>query len=242
MAELEKQQAGQHHHETWHTPKGKAIREVIFGMNDGLVTTIGFLAGVTGSIAQIRYILLAGLAEIIAGAISMAIGAYLATKSQREFFHSEIEQERWEIERMPEKEAQEIRDIYGGMGFNRTEQDMVVKRIMADKNLLLRFMTREELGLFEEHLDEPIQIGLVMGGSFLLGSLPPILPYFFVSSAGGALSIAVLLSIVFLFTAGVIKTWLTRVNPLRSGLEMMLLGMVACIVGYGMGLLVEKVI
>ena len=86
-----------HHHEDWHTPKGRAIREIIFGMNDGLVTTIGFLAGVTGSISQGRYILLAGMAEVVAGAVSMGIGAYLATKSQQEFFHSETEQEKWEI-------------------------------------------------------------------------------------------------------------------------------------------------
>ena len=129
-----------HHHEDWHTPKGRTIREIIFGINDGLVTTIGFLAGVTGSISQSRYILLAGMAEIVAGAVSMGIGGYLAAKSQREFFHSEIEQERWEIEKMSEKEAQEIREIYGNMGFTRPEQDMIVNRVTSDKELMLRFM------------------------------------------------------------------------------------------------------
>src|SRR3990172_12531956 len=103
------EQTPRNHREDWHTPKGRAIREIIFGMNDGLVTTIGFLAGVTSSISQSRYILLAGMAEVVAGAISMGIGAYLATKSQQEFFHSETEQEKWEIENMPEKEAEEIR-------------------------------------------------------------------------------------------------------------------------------------
>ena len=87
-----------HQHEDWHTPRGRAIREIIFGMNDGLVTTIGFLAGVTSSISESRYILLAGMAEVVAGAVSMGIGAYLATKSQREFFHSEVEQEKWRSE------------------------------------------------------------------------------------------------------------------------------------------------
>src|SRR3990167_5656735 len=145
-----------HHHEDWHTPKGRAIREIIFGMNDGLVTTIGFLAGVTGSISQGRYILLAGMAEVVAGAVSMGIGAYLATKSQQEFFDSEIEQEKWEIEKMPEKEAEEIRDIYGKMGFTPSEQDMIVNRVTSDKELLLRFMKREELGLIDEHRDDPV--------------------------------------------------------------------------------------
>src|SRR5687767_10293915 len=100
LAIMADQAASRHHHEDWHTPTGRVIREIIFGVNDGLVTTIGFLAGVTSSIAHGRYILLAGIAEVVAGAISMALGAYLATKSQREFFHSEIEQEKWEIDKM----------------------------------------------------------------------------------------------------------------------------------------------
>ena len=230
------------HHEDWHTPKGRAIREIIFGVNDGLVTTIGFLAGVTGSIAQARYILLAGMAEIVAGAISMALGAYLATKSQREFFHSEIEQEKWEIEKMPEKEAQEIREIYGDMGFTRPEQEMIVNRVTSDKDIMLRFMKREELGLFDEHLDEPVGVALTMGLSFLAGALPPIVPYFFIGDPHSAIWIAVLLSVVFLFSVGVAKTRLTKVKPLRSGLETTILGVVACGIGYILGWLAEKVI
>ncbi|MFQ5903788.1 MAG: VIT1/CCC1 transporter family protein [Candidatus Binatia bacterium] len=235
-------QSQKHHHEDWHTPKGRAIREVIFGMNDGLVTTVGFLAGVTSSISESRYILLAGIAEVVAGAVSMSIGGYLATKSQREFFHSEIEREKWEIEKMPEKEAQEVREIYGGMGFSRAEQDMIVKRVTSDKELLLRFMKREELGLFDEHLDEPLGVALIMGLSFLAGSFPPILPYFFIDSPHSAIWVAIFFSVLFLFFAGVAKTRLTKVKPLRSGLETTLLGVFAAGVGYGLGWLAEKLI
>ena len=236
------EQAPRHHHEEWHTPKGRAIREVIFGMNDGLVTTIGFIAGVTGSIAQIRYILLAGMAEVVAGAISMALGAYLATKSQREFFHSEIEREKWEIEKMPEKEAQEIREIYGNMGFSSPEQEMIVNRVTSDKDLLLRFMKREELGLFDEHLDDPVRVALTMGVSFVGGALPPIVPYFFIADPHTAIWVAIFCSVVFLFAAGVAKTRLTKTKPLRSGMETTLLGILACLVGYGLGWLAEKFI
>ena len=231
-----------HHHEDWHTPKGRAIREIIFGMNDGLVTTIGFLAGVTGSISQGRYILLAGMAEIVAGAVSMGIGAYLATKSQQEFFDSEIEQEKWEIEKMPEKEAEEIRDIYGKMGFTPSEQDMIVNRVTSDKELLLRFMKREELGIIDEHRDDPVQVALTMGGSFFVGCLPPIIPYFFLADPHSAIMVAILFSVVFLFLAGAAKTRLTKVKPLRSGLETMILGILASSVGYGLGWLAEKLI
>lgn len=231
-----------HTHEEWHSPKGRAIRELIFGMNDGLVTTVGFLAGVTGSISDSRIILLAGLAEIVAGAVSMSIGGYLATKSQREFFHSEIEREKWEIEKMPEKEAQEVREIYQEMGFSRVEQDMLVKRVTSDKALLLRFMKREELGLFDEHLDDPLRVALTMGLSFLGGSIPPILPYFFITMPNFAILYSILFSVLFLFFAGVVKTRLTKTNPFRSGIEMTLLGVLASGVGYGIGWFIEKVI
>jgi predicted membrane protein (TIGR00267 family) len=239
---MAEQGAGHHQVEDWHTPKGRVIREIVFGMNDGLVTTIGFLAGVTSSIAQGRYILLAGMAEIVAGAISMALGAYLATKSQREFFHSEIEQEKWEIDKMPEKEAQEIREIYGGMGFTHPEQEMIVNRVTSDKDVLLRFMKREELGLFDEHLDDPIHVAVTMGISFIGGAVPPILPYFFIGDPHRAIWVATLLSVVFLFCAGIAKTRLTKAKPLRSALEMTILGVIACGIGYVLGWLAEKFI
>jgi predicted membrane protein (TIGR00267 family) len=170
----------------------------------------------------------------------MSIGAYLATKSQREFFQSEIEREKWEIEKMPEKEAQEIREIYGTMGFDRSEQDMIVKRVTSDKDVLLRFMKREELGLFEEHLDDPKGVACIMGLSFLTGSLPPILPYFFTRNAFDAIWIAMILSVLFLFLVGVAKTRLTKTHPLRSGVETTVLGIMASGIGYLLGWLASK--
>src|SRR3989337_3416717 len=116
------------HDEDWHTPKGRQIREVVFGMNDGLVSTVGFVAGVTGSIAESRMVLFTGMGSIMAGATSMFIGAYLASKSQREFFQKELERERREIIESPEKEREEIREIFEGHGFTEDEVEMIVHR------------------------------------------------------------------------------------------------------------------
>src|SRR3989337_1786929 len=110
-----------YHDEDWHTPKGRQIREVVFGMNDGLVSTVGFVAGVTGSIGESRMVLLTGMASIMAGAISMAIAGDLASKSQREFFEKELERERREIVESPEKERGEIRGEFDGHGFKEPE-------------------------------------------------------------------------------------------------------------------------
>jgi predicted membrane protein (TIGR00267 family) len=103
-------------------------------------------------------------------------------------------------------------------------------------------MKREELGLFDEHLDDPVHVAVTMGISFIGGAVPPILPYFFISDPHRAIWIATLLSVVFLFCAGIAKTRLTKAKPLRSALEMTILGVIACGIGYALGWLAEKFI
>ncbi len=153
------------HTEDWHTPQGRFIREVMFGINDGLVSTIGFVAGATGSLMQTRLVLLAGIASVVAGALSMGIGAYLASKSQREFFESEKAREHREIEEVPEDERKEIRDIYARLGFQPDEVEMIVRRITSNKDLWVQTMMREELGILEETVN-PATIGLLMMVAF----------------------------------------------------------------------------
>ena len=227
------------HAEAWHTPRGRAIREVIFGLNDGLITTLGFLAGITGSIVNGHIIILAALAEMVAGAISMSSGAYISSKSQREFFQREIEREKSEIEEDPDHEKAEIREIYAERGFNEEEIDILVRRITADKEQWLRFMLREELGLGNEVLESPVKIGITMGLSFLAGSVVPLLPYlFFVPKTG--LIISTICSVIFLFALGALKTRLTKKSWIRSGAEMLLIGMGSAVIGFVLGLIVSN--
>jgi VIT1/CCC1 family predicted Fe2+/Mn2+ transporter len=122
------------HHELWHMPRGRAIREVIFGMNDGLITTLCFLAGVSSAITHGGVVVLAGLAEVMAGALSMALGAYLSTKAQREFFAQEIAHERREIEEFPDYEREEIRVIYRERGFSDEEIDILTPASPPTRN------------------------------------------------------------------------------------------------------------
>jgi predicted membrane protein (TIGR00267 family) len=222
------------HDEPWHTPKGRAIREVVFGMNDGLITTLCFLAGVSGAIAHSGVVILAGLAEVIAGAVSMALGAYLATKAQQEFFAREIARERREIEEAADHERDEVREIYRGHGLTEDEIEIMTHRITADKERWLHFMLREELGLVEETFDNPIESGAIMGVSFILGALPPLLPYFFLAPRQ-ALPATVIFSLLTLFGLGIGKTRVTKINWLRSGLEVAVLGIIAAAIGYGLG-------
>src|SRR5881392_2842810 len=166
------------HDEAWHTPQGRLVREIIFGLNDGVISTIGFLAGVTATLGEVRTIALGGIAAAMAGAVAMGVGAFVSSKSQRAFFEAEIAREAWEIENMPDHEREEIREIYGQLGFGAEEIDLIVRRVTANPELWLRFMSREELGLAEETFDPPVRIAAVTGFAYLTGALITLVPYF----------------------------------------------------------------
>ncbi|MDD5558741.1 VIT1/CCC1 transporter family protein [Candidatus Methylomirabilis sp.] len=220
--------------EGWHSPKGRAIREVVFGMHDGLITTIGFLSGVNAASASLRVIVIAGLAEAFAQTLSMGFGAYLSTKSEREFYQREIVRERLEIQTTPEKERDEMRQIYRSKGFTADEVEMVVTRMTANNELWLKTMMMEELGLIEERFDNPLKVGLLIGASSFVGAFLPILPYFFFEPRW-AFTASVALAVSALFATGAGKTFLTKKVWWSSGLEMMGIGLLVSVAGYGIG-------
>src|SRR2546428_9718971 len=117
------------HDEAWHTPQGRLVREVIFGLNDGLISTVGFLAGVTATLGDVRTIALGGIAAAIAGAVAMGVGAFVSSKSQRAFFQAEIAPEAWEIEKMPQHERQGVRGIYPQLGVTPHAGGILVPRV-----------------------------------------------------------------------------------------------------------------
>jgi VIT1/CCC1 family predicted Fe2+/Mn2+ transporter len=227
-----------YHDEAWHTPQGRLVREVIFGLNDGIISTVGFLAGVTATLGDLRAIVLAGMAAAVAGAVSMAMGAYVSAKSQRAFFRAEIAREAWEIEHMPEHEREEIRDLYGQLGFTSEEVEMIVRRVTSNPDLWLRFMSREELGLAEEAFDAPLRVSVVTGLAFLAGSLLILVPYLFGLAPRMAFAAAGGLAVATLLVTGAAKTWLTKENPLVASLELAGLGIVASVIGFVLGRLV----
>ncbi len=237
--------ADRHHHyhgEEWHTPRGRMVREVVFGFNDGLVTGIGFVVGVTSSSLEGSMVLLTGVAAAVAASLSMAIGAYLSTKSQNEFFSGEIQRERREIDEQPAKERQEMHEIFTEMGFEPKERELLIRRITANKELWVRFMMREELGIFDENFDSPIKAGAVMGTSFVLGSIPPLIPYMIYADAHEAMRWAIAIALVAAFAAGAAKTKVAKTVWWKSGLEMMLLSALAAAIGFTVGQFIPQFI
>jgi VIT1/CCC1 family predicted Fe2+/Mn2+ transporter len=230
------------HGEDWHTPRGRLIRDIVYAIDTGLITTVAFLAGVSALVDTNDSIVLAGIAQISAGAIAIFFGAFISTKAQKDFFENQVKRETQEIDEMPEKETQEIREIFEDYGFSNEEQEMAVRRITADKGLWLKFMVQEEIGLSPGQIDDPTRIGVTASASFLIGAFPAILPFFILSTPESALIVSAITIMAFLFVLGIWKTKLTKVPKLVSGLETLAIGGVSCALGFLFGRMVHLLV
>jgi len=216
---------------------GEFLRDLIFGLNDGVVSNFSLIAGVSGAGPSHGVVLLAGAAGLIAGAVSMAAGAYLSNKSQREVVAEEVRREAEEIEYAPEEERDELRRIYRLKGFTEEEVEILVRRITADKQRWLATLVTEELGLHPEGGPPPLLDALFAGGGFALGAIVPLLP-FIITEGTAALAAAAALSVAGLFLMGAAKTLVTSRSVLRSGLEMVGVGVGAAVITNLVGRLV----
>ena len=210
------------------------IRDFILGFQDGLVNTLGLVLGVASAVLSQKIVLISGLAATFAESISMAAVAYTSTKAAGEFYQSQLEREKKEIQEIPQMERQEIRNIYYKKGFRGRELEHAVRKITSNKKLWLDTMMIEELKLFPEDYANPIRSGLVVGISAVIGSLIPIAP-FFLLPVNLAMVSALMLSIVVLFVVGALKAKIIIGDWRKSGTEMALVGTLAAIAGYLIG-------
>ena len=229
----------QSNHVEPHIKESNYIRDVVFGFGDGVNTSLGIVAGIGGATVGVDIVILAAIIGMFTGAKAMAVQNYLAVKSQIEILQSEIKREEYEIENTPEKEREEIVEIYKAKGFAGEELNMVVNKITSNKGVWLRTMLTEELGLNLEILGSPIKGAIVMFISFLVGGILPILPYFIVKTGlinnFTALLIAISISLTSSFVIGAIKGRLAKKSWIKGGLEMSLLGTGIALLGYGIG-------
>jgi VIT1/CCC1 family predicted Fe2+/Mn2+ transporter/rubrerythrin len=229
--------------EDWHGGGIESIRNVIYGVNDGLTATLGVLAGVGGATVNPRVVLIGGLSAMVASGVSMAGGAYLASKSQREVFEGQLAREAAEIEAMPDLERAELVRIYRSKGLTPDEAATIVGRITQDKKVWLETQAREELGLDRTHFENPVREGLVAGISTLVGGAIPVAGYLLGRlSLGGAVNgfaalvIAFAVSAAFLFGIGSARSFFTGKGGVRSGVEMLAVGSLVAALTYLVGL------
>ena len=217
-----------------HLKESSSIRDFVFGFGDGVNTSLGIAAGVGGADASSNIIILAALVAMFTGAKAMAVQNYLAVKSHRELLKSEIDREIWEIENKPEDERQEIEDIYKAKGFSGKDLEMIVNKITSDKKVWLDTMLNEELNLNLEIAGHPLKSALRMFGSFLVGGILPIIPFFF-AEGYVPLFIAIGISLSTSFVVGAVKSKMAQTSIIKGGIEMAGLGTGIALIGFGIG-------
>ncbi len=223
--------------------KGKYLKDVVFGASDGIVTTFAIVSGVEGAHLPNSVILLLGFAKVFADAISMAVGNYLSTKSEIEYIERERERELWEIEHVPEGEIEEIRQIYKKKGFKGKDLEKIVKTITSDKKIWLDTMMMQELGLTEAD-KTPFTSSIATFIAFIIAGVIPLIAFvlalFIPELAANSFLLSIILTAVTLFIIGSLRSTVTGINKLRSGLEMLLISGLAATVAYAIGYLLSN--
>src|SRR4051812_6327054 len=204
----------EHHEEA---ARGAALRNFVFGTSDGLVTVLAFVAGVSASLASRRLVLMAGLAEMFAGAVSMGLGAFLGTRAERDWYERERRREEAEVEKIPHLEREELRDIYRKKGLDGETLERVITAFTANEKRWVDIMMTEELGL-QPVEGSAVSAGVVVGFSYIIAAAIPLLPYLFLVGAR-ALVASMAITAAALYLVGVAKARLTQRPELRAGIE-----------------------
>ncbi len=227
-------QSAQEEHGFATTGTATTFRAALFGLNDGLVSNLSLIAGVAGAAVESDAVLIAGIAGWLAGASSMGAGEYISVRSQRELFENQIARERMELELDPEDERRELIAVYEGKGVSTEVATAVADELMADPAKALDTHVREEFGLDPDDLGSPWRAAISSSIAFSFGAIVPVLP-FIVGSGYAALGAAIAGAIVMLGLAGMLTSVLTGRHPLYAGGRMVLIGVLATGVTFGIG-------
>jgi len=222
--------------ERWHKAgRSGTLRAVIFGVSDGLVSNLALVMGVAGAAGDHgSFIVLAGIAGLLAGAFSMAAGEYISMQSQRELFERQIALERAEMEAMPEEEEAEMASLYRAKGFRDDEAKAIAHRLFEDPERALDQLIREELGLDPDELGSPFGAAFGSFVAFALGAFVPVVPYL-IGSGAPAFVAALVLSLIALFAVGAGVSLLTGRGVLFSGARQVGIGAAAAVVTFVVG-------
>ena len=220
------------------------LGEMVYGGLDGIITTFAVVSGVAGAQLGTPVILILGLANLFADGFSMATGAYLSTKSEQEYYRKEWQREAWEVEHFPDGERSELLEVYHKRGYTGEEARQLVEIQSREPIRWVKAMMLDELGMMEDEAN-PFINALVTFGAFVVAGSVPLLVYLaglFVSiPASSAFPASLIMSGLALFGLGATKVLVTKLNPIRSGLEMLIVGGLAASVSYIVGALLKGI-
>jgi VIT1/CCC1 family predicted Fe2+/Mn2+ transporter len=214
---------------------GGNLRATVFGVNDGLVSNASLVLGVAGAAAPSSFVLVSGVAGLLAGALSMAAGEYVSVRSQREMYEYQIALEREEIAEYPEEEAEELALIYAARGVALAQAREVSQALLARPEQALDVLSREELGLNPDDLGSPLGAAAASFISFGAGAAVPLVPFLVADQGAGALAATAVLTVIALFGVGLALSLFTGRQALRGALRMVLIGGGAGIIAFGVG-------
>nr|WP_315422674.1 VIT1/CCC1 transporter family protein [uncultured Pedobacter sp.] len=217
---------GKFHHEQ-HLKSSAFISDIVIGMSDGLTVPFALAAGLSAAVSSNSIIITAGIAEIIAGCIAMGLGGYLAGKTEQEHYESELKREYLEVENVPEKEKEEVKEIFAEYGLDSEAQDLIVDQMSKNKDHWVDFMMKFELGLEKPDVNRARNSALTIGFSYCVGGMLPLSAYFFTSMPQDGLILSAVLTTICLFVFGYFKSRVTGQPPVKGALKVTAIGLIA---------------
>jgi len=221
-------------HTEKHFEASESVRDVVIGMSDGLTVPFALAAGLSGTVTQTGIVVIAGLAEIAAGSIAMGLGGYLAARTDRDHYVSERQREIHETVELPDKEREEVAEIFRGYGMTEENIAPVVAAIASDQKRWVDFMMRFELGFEEPDPQRARNSAVTIAVSYIAGGLVPLAPYMLLRELYHALTVSVAVTLLALFVFGFVKGRMTGISPWRGGLQTVVIGGLASAAAFGL--------
>lgn len=220
-------------HKEHHFESTETVRDVVIGMSDGLTVPFALAAGLSGAHVSSSVVVLAGLAEIAAGAIAMGLGGYLAARTDEEHYQGELRREIEETRDLPDVERAEVERVFESFGLTRAQMAPVVDAITSDEKRWVDFMMKFELNLEPPDPGRALASAATIGASYIVGGLVPLAPYFFARDAAAALNASVGVTIAALALFGALKARFTGIPVARGAFQTALIGGAAAGAAFG---------
>jgi VIT1/CCC1 family predicted Fe2+/Mn2+ transporter len=229
-------------HVEQHLRSSEILTDIVIGMSDGLTVPFALAAGLSAAVGanHLNLIWIAGMAEIAAGSIAMGLGGYLAGKTEMDHYNAELRREYEEVESVPDRERDEVKEFFSGLGLSKDIQEKAVEEMTRDKDKWVDFMMKYELGLDKPDPQRARKSAFNIGFSYVVGGLIPLSPYFFVADAFTGLKISAAITLCCLFIFGYFKSKMTGIPPISGALRVMIIGALAAGCAFAVARLIQS--